>query len=242
MAALLLIAFLSGALQAQPVPPPPADTADDDGPAPFANQGQTPTPPGQIAAAATPEPEPIDPIVRHVVRPFEMPSTFQPSGPIAYSTDATRTPLAPVTVEQYRRSYEAPADEEQRYYLAGVAGHFQTEQAMMGALDGEWTLVGKTGGPLFTMIINDGGVGSAVEGAWRDLRSDHPSSMGVIDAIDRSARTLKISFHAGDGDRLEPTVLTLTAQPDGRWSGEMNDAGAIQTVVMNPAPAVPSQP
>ena len=49
--------------------------------------------------------------------------------------------------------------------------------------------------------------------------------MGVLNTIDHGARTLKISFHSGDGDRLEPTVLTLTVQGDGRWSGEMNDAG-----------------
>ena len=245
-APLLLIALMSGAVQAQTTPP--ADTADDDGPPPFANTPQTSVPPGllpgqtAVVPSATPAPEFVDPIVHPVVRPFEMPSTFQPSGPIAYMSQPAVAPATPVVVEKYHGNYEGPADEQQRYYLAGVQGHFETEQAMMGALDGEWTLVAQSGGPLFTVILNDGGPGSAVEGAWRDLRADHPSSMGVIDAIDHGARTLKISFHAGDGDRLEPTVLTLTAQPDGRWAGEMNDAGAIQPVVMNHAPIVPSQP
>ena len=51
------------------------------------------------------------------------------------------------------------------YYLAGVVGHFQTEQSMLGALDGEWTVSGKDGAPLFTMILNDAGEASPVEGA-----------------------------------------------------------------------------
>ena len=230
MAALLLIALMAGAVQAQT---PPPDTSDDDGPPPLQNGVTTPAP------AMPPIP---DPIPRPVVRPFEMPSTYQPSAPMAYTTQPGVTPTTAVPVERYRGEYEAPADEQQRYYLMGVQGKFETEQSMMGALDGEWTVMAPAGGPLFTMVIDDAGGGTPVDGAWRDIRTGHPSSMGVIDSIDHGARTLKISFHSGGGDRLEPTVLTLTAQPDGRWSGEMNDAGATQPVVMNHAPIVPTQP
>jgi hypothetical protein len=230
----LLIVLMTGAVQAQTTPPP--DTTDGDGPPPFSTQPATQTAAGPIPAM------PPDPIPHPVVRPFEMPSSYQPSSPIAYSPAPAVAATAAVPVEKYRGEYEAPADEQQRYYLMGVQGKFETEQSMMGALDGEWTVMAPAGGPLFTMVIDDAGGGTPVDGAWRDIRAGHGSSMGVIDSIDRGARTLKISFHSGGGDRLEPTVLTLTAQPDGRWSGEMNDAGATQPVVMNHAPIVPTQP
>jgi hypothetical protein len=248
-APLLLIVLMTGAVQAQT--PPPPDTSDDDGPPPFANTTQT-APPGTspttdpqtgvMAPVTDAEPPVADPIHHPVVRPFEMPKAYQPAAPLAYDALPSATPKTAVAVEKYRGDYEGPADEQQRYYLAGVAGHFETEQAMMGALDGEWTVTANNA-PLFTMILNDGGEGQAVEGAWRDLRAGHPSNMGVIDSVDHGDLIkLKISFHSGDGDRLEPTVLTLTRQPDGRWSGEMNDAGAVQPVVMNHAPVVPAQP
>ena len=229
MAALLLIALMAGAVQAQT----PPDPSDDDGPPPLQNGVTTPAPAMPPIA---------DPVARPVVRPFEMPSTYQPSAPIAYASQPGAAPTTAVPVEKYQGDYEAPADEQQRYYLMGVRGKFESEQAMMGALDGEWTVTAQAGGALFTVVIDDAGGGTPVDGAWRDLRASHPSSIGVIDSIDRSARTLKISFHSGGGDRLEPTVLTLTAQPDGRWSGEMNDAGATQPVIMNHAPIVPTQP
>ena len=233
---LLLIALMAGVVQAQTQPP--ADSSDDDGPPPLQNG----TLQNGVAAPQPAMPPISDPIRRPVVRPFEMPSSYQPSAPLAYSPAPAVTPRAAVTVEKYAGEYEGPADEQQRYYVNGVQGKFETEQAMMGALDGEWTVTAKSGGPLFTMILNDGGEASPVEGAWRDLRAAHPSSMGVIDTVDRGAINLKISFHSGGGDRLEPTVLTLTQQADGRWTGEMNDAGSTQPVVMNHAPIVPTQP
>ncbi|HWE47101.1 MAG TPA: hypothetical protein VG407_13830 [Caulobacteraceae bacterium] len=233
MAALLLIALMAGVVQAQT----PPDTSDDDGPPPLQNGLSQPQP------AMPPIPDPIpDPIRRPVVRPFEMPLTYQPAAPMAYSIAPQVAPKAAVTVENYHGAYEAPADEQQRYYLSGVMGHFEAEQAMLGALDGEWTVSSKDGGPLFTVILNDAGEASPVEGAWRDVRKDHASSIGVIETIDRGSVSLKLSFHSGAGDRLEPTVLSLTLQPDGRWSGELNEAGTVQSVVMKHAPIVPTQP
>ena len=76
-----------------------------------------------------------------------MPSSYQPAAPIAFAPQAVVTPTTAVPVERYRGDYEAPADEQQRYYLMGVQGKFETEQSMMGALDGEWTVMAPAGGP-----------------------------------------------------------------------------------------------
>ena len=159
-APLLLIVLMSGAVQAQTTPPP--DTTDGDGPPPFATPAQTPVTPGQPGAVPS---EPVDPVAHPVVRPFEMPSSYRPSAPVAYAPQPATAATAAVQVERYRGEYEGPADEQQRYYLMGVQGKFETEQAMMGALDGEWTVTAQTGGPLFTVVIDDAGGGAPVDSA-----------------------------------------------------------------------------
>src|SRR5262249_53389315 len=171
--------------------------------------------PGQPQPVQTASIQPLDPLVHApVVRPFEMPQAYQPMAPMPYAPAPAVTPASAVSVGHYHGSYEGAAAEQQRYYQAGVESHFRLEQSMMGALDGEWTVTGQDGGALFTVILNDVGAAAPLEGAWRDLRAGHGASLGVLDTISRERTTLKISFHSGGGDRLEPTVLTLAPQPD----------------------------
>jgi hypothetical protein len=238
-APLVLIALLLSAPQAQP----PPDTDEDDAQAVAAAAAARPAAqpaPGQPVPASEAQPQPLEPLIhKPIVRPFEMPNAFAPSAPMPYADAPAAEPKQAVPVERYEGDYEGKADEAERYYQSGVQSHFQAEQAMMGALDGEWTVAGKDGRALFDVILNDAGAGAALEGAWRDLRADHSRGMGVIDTVQFDRASLTLSFHSGGGDRLEPTVVTLKTGPDGRWQGEINDAGAIQPVVMNHVPAVP---
>jgi hypothetical protein len=173
-----------------------------------------------------------------VVRPFEMPA-YAPVAPVPYAAPAAAAPARPVTVEQYRGAYEAPKSAVDQYYEQGVRSHFQAEQAMMGALDGPWTVAGQDGAPLFNVILNDPGGGAALEGAWRDVRAGKGAAdAGVFDAVARERSSLVMSFrHDGAGS---PAVLTLKPGPDGVWRGELQDLGARQPVVMARAPAQPS--
>lgn len=221
--------------------PAPAETDEEDedeAQTPRLTGPQTPqeTAPAQPAAQSLPPaPAPMDTLAyRPTVRPFEMPA-YSPVAPVPYSQPAPPATARPVTVEQYHGAYEAPKSATDQYYEQGVRSHFQAEEAMMGALDGQWTIAGQDGAPLLTVILNDPGGGGPLEGAWRDLKTG--KAAGLLDAASRDRAQLTLSFHR-DGSPT-PVTVTLRPGPGGGWSGEILDGGTRQPVVMS-RPAQPS--
>jgi hypothetical protein len=198
-----------------PTAPPPATT-----PAPASTEDAEEGEAAEEAVVAAPR--------RPVVRPFVMPR-MTPVAPIPYAPPQVQIDR-PVTIEEYRRSYEAPPDEMERYYDRGVRGAFQAEQSLMGPLDGQWVVHGPDGAPMFTLLLNDPGDLVAIDGAWRDLRAGRKGT-GLLDSIVREGQALVVRFN--DGTSAGGLTLRLEPSGDGRWRGEVQETGARRPVVMS---------
>jgi hypothetical protein len=223
----------------QPVAPPPAAQTPAAQPQatvviPTAQPATQPPAAAQPAAVVPPpavSTTPLDQLqLQSSVRPFEMPASA-PAGPVPYAAlDADVK--APVKVEDYHRTYEGPKDSTEAYYDAGVKGAFAAEQALHGRLDGIWIVSAADGSPLLSLVISDPGGAAQLGGAWRDLtRGPGPESSGVIDQVVREGEAVIVRV------RLSETApaLTLRLQPaaDGRWRGQLYDAGKARAVVMD---------
>jgi hypothetical protein len=215
---------------AQAAPPPDSE----DGAPPPSAEGQAQTP----AEPQSPDSQPIENTGRTpTVKPFEMPA-HTPMAPVPYGSAPAAEPSDPVVVERYQGEYEASKDELQRFYEHGLQTHFEAEQALMGALDGQWTVMGRGGKALVSVILIDPGKGANLDGAWRDLRKDRTGeTMGVMESVEWNHRDLILRFHCGG--RAELSVLKLQPDAEGRWRGEFNDAGVRQTVIMDRPGAAP---
>ena len=132
----------------------------------------------------------------------------------------------------------APGSDDQ---AGAVYAAFDAAEALQGPLDGLWRLDDAAGRTLFVFDLVDPGGPPAplaahpdhpgLEGAWRDpSRPRAPDASGVIDSVSRAGAQLSIRFV--QGPRRAPMMLTLTADPQGRWSGELAGDGARQAVVM----------
>lgn len=124
----------------------------------------------------------------------------------------------------------APMSVEQAYELR-VKGSIAAAQGLQGPLDGGWILRGGDGVALYSLQIADpaGGYGP-VEGAWRDLRRPGAvGSTGLIDSIERTydgGAAVRFMPRAGIG-----STLSLSAGPDGTWSGRLTEDGAAPASV-----------
>ena len=241
---LIALMIAAGEPQATPPPPQPApattDTETDD-----EDEAQTPRltsgKPGETITPLIPSGgyassgySPMATLeTRPIVRPFVMPA-YTPVGPMAYAS-VTASPVArALTVDEYHGAYEAPKSAMDQYYEQGVRSHFQAEQAMMGALDGQWTIASTDGVPLMSVILIDPGGGGPLQGAWRDLK---PGAKGanVFDTVARDRTSLVLSFRREGA--AAPDILTLKPGASG-WSGDLVDGTMRQTVIMiRPAPA-----
>jgi hypothetical protein len=226
---LLLIAAL-GLSDPLPAPPPAAATTTQAPPATPARTPppQTPPPPPPPAATVSTEPQDVlEPAPG--VRPFEM-----PAAPAIDAAEAAPPPptAAPVRVEDYHRSYEGPKDPTQASYESGVRGAFAADQALRGALDGEWTVATAAGAPILSLLIADSGrPGDPLGGAWRDLaKPPGPDASGLINQVTREAGSLVVRIRAGEANA---TVLRLTPLAPGRYRGEWQDQGGVRPVVMD---------
>lgn len=106
----------------------------------------------------------------------------------------------------------------------------EAAESLQGPLDGAWTLVSAAGGPIFAFqIVDKPGGRDPLEGVWRDLRrAPAPGDIGVIATLVRGSDTLTIGFVAKPG---QPAVdIELKSGADGRWTGELREAGASTAV------------
>ncbi len=120
---------------------------------------------------------------------------------------------------------------EQVYELR-VRGSIAAAQNLQGPLDGQWRIAGPDGTPLYALQIVDKAGGEApLEGAWRDLRrTGAPGSTGLIDDLQREGEGLSARFSAREGGQA--SVLTVSPDADGRWSGQLVEDGAARAVAV----------
>ena len=95
-----------------------------------------------------------------------LPPAYAPPPP-----PASRRPLltAPVTVDEYDKTPEAPLNAVELGYESRLRSSFASAQGMQGPMDGAWVLRTRSGETLYSFLLVDKG-GGTLEGAWRDPR------------------------------------------------------------------------
>ena len=225
---------------------------------PVATAPQAPAPAGPVAST-DPLQTPPDPAADQ-----QVPVVLDPLGDLITQTgntdeeDAQPTAPAPYhkptilpipTPEPPSVSYPPDGDHAvpqgayvpaERIYELRVKGSIVAAQGLQGPLDGGWKVKGPDGSTLYTLQIVDpaGGYGP-VEGAWRDVRRPGAvGSTGLIETVDRTGQNLIVRFNPRPD---QTSVLTLTPAGETRWSGNLYEAGATQTVIAD-REAPPSLP
>jgi len=134
----------------------------------------------------------------------------------------------PVRLEETGKTPDRPPTVRDLAYESRVRASFAAAEGFQGPLDGGWTLsAGRD--DLFALQIVD--KADRLEGVWRDLRrKGSPEASGLVDEIQRQGQELTLRFVARRDGR--PTVATLHAQADGRWTGNIEDAGERKAVVL----------
>ena len=158
-----------------------------------------------------------------VVRPFEPPSNFgRVTGEGDGGGDLRRRPIpAPVSVEDYARSYEHAPSGADTAYDAGIANAERTMDGRMGPLDGRWRLTDAEGRPLMILSLMDQGEARPLEGGYRT--SDSRAAVGPLTAAERTAGSLVLDL---DGARL-------SLHPAGEgWTGRLTRDGREQPVTL----------
>jgi len=134
---------------------------------------------------------------------------------------------------------QEPLTEDARQ--AAVRGAFDAAQARRGSLDGRWRLSGGGGEVLYIFQFTDPGQTPdprsttpsvpVIEGAWRDpRRAGSADGSGFLASVQREGAALTVRFP--DPDSAHFRSVTLHARASGDWAGQLEGAGAPQSVVM----------
>lgn len=181
----------------------------------------TPAPPAPTAAPVYPyAPAPYTPAPASP--PIERPAVV--SLPPAYTPPpppAPRRPrlTAPVTIDEYDKTPEAPLNAVELGYESRLRSSFASAQGMQGPMDGAWVLRGRSGETLYSFLLVDKG-GGTLEGAWRDpRRRGTPEASGFLVDIQRVGSQVTASFYPRPGGGV--ATLMLNPGPGGEWSGDL---------------------
>ncbi|MDO1559124.1 hypothetical protein Q0812_06745 [Brevundimonas sp. 2R-24] len=175
----------------------------------LAAQTQPAAPPSDEAAGAPADTPPEQLYQPPRVRPFEV--ELDPGGQPPFLPG--RPPATPVRLERYDGAYEGPATAFEQAFQNGVATAFAAGQALMGPLDGLWSVRGENGEALFEVVLTDPGGDLPMSGGWRDLAAPEGSPLAV--------QALGAVVRRDGGAVLALGTRRLSFTPDGQggWRG-----------------------
>ena len=185
--------------------PPPAAPAPEPAPAP------APTAAPAFPYSPAPAPPPAE---RPAV--VSLPPAYAPPPP-----PVSRRPrlTAPVTVDDYDKTPEAPLNAVELGYESRLRSSFASAQGMQGPMDGAWVLRTRSGETLYSFLLVDKG-GGTLEGAWRDpRRRGSPDASGFLVDIQRVGSQVTASFYPRPGAGV--ATLMLNPVSGGEWSGDL---------------------
>lgn len=142
--------------------------------------------------------------------------------PVAPVRQAPRrsTLTKPVQIGETGKSPDGPPTAADVAYDSRIRSSMASAQGFQGPMDGGWSLFAGDR-ELYVLQLTDRN--GAVDGAWRDPRRPGvPAASGFIEQAERFGDDLTLRFASG-------AVAVLHAS-DGRWSGELSEGGAKQTV------------
>lgn len=187
-----------------------------------------------IAAApafAQPPADPIDALLkRGVARDAdpEEPDTAahgarvepDPVGPARAAAPRRSTLTTPVRIEETGKNPDGPPTTADLAYDNRIRASMASAQGFQGPMEGRWSLLAGERELYVLQLIDRNG---AVEGAWRDpRRAGALNASGFVDQAEHAGDDLTLRFASG-------AVAVLHAA-DGRWSGELSEGGATQSV------------
>jgi hypothetical protein len=195
------------------------------------------TAPAAVPAAAQSQPpaDPIDALLRNGPPPKDVdpeePDTAASGGKVDADpvVPTTRRPVPraptlsrPVRIEETGKGPDGPPTPADVAYDSRLRASMASAQGFQGPMDGGWTLL-EGDRELYVLQLTDRN--GAVEGAWRDLR--RPGALdasGFVDGAERAGDDLTIRFAGG--------AVAVLRGGDGRWSGELTEAGAKRPVTL----------
>jgi hypothetical protein len=122
-----------------------------------------------------------------------------------------------------------PSVDPEVAYQSRLRSAFLAAQGSQGLLDGRWVIRSGSRQILVLQLVDKGR--GTLEGAWSDPnRPGVLGASGFIDLIERNGDQLTVTLRPRSG--VGPANLVLQLSPDGRGSGEMNDAQGRRGVVM----------
>ena len=193
--------------------------------APVTAPAPSPSYPPRGPVPYTPSPAPYTP---RSVAPYN-------PAPGAYSSQSYARPpapklAAPVHVDEYDKTPEAPLNGAELGYETRLRSSFASAQGLQGPLDGAWMLSTTGGQPLYALLFVDKGQG-LLEGAWRDpRRRGATDSSGFMASVQRIGSQLRANFQSRPG--APPTTITLDPAGGGTWSGVLDEAGTRTIVTL----------
>lgn len=146
---------------------------------------------------------------------YQLPPAYSPPPP-----PAPRRPLlsAPVTIDEYDKTPEAPLNSVELGYESRLRSSFASAQGMQGPLDGAWMLRSRSGEALYSLLLVDKGNG-LLEGAWRDpRRRGSTDASGFLTDIQRVGSQITASFYPRPGAGIVTIALTSSGAT---WSGDL---------------------
>lgn len=223
----------------------------------LAQEAPVSTAPPPVAQASAPQTTPEEPYVPPAIDPLgdlisqtgpqttdeeevAAPSSRPaPHKPTLLPIPAPESPAPTIAAGEHLVPQGSYMPAEQIYEMR-VKGSIVAAQGLQGPLDGGWKVKGPDGSTLYTLqIVDPAGGAGPVEGAWRDVRRPGAvGSTGLIETVDRTGQNLIFRFNPRPD---QTSVLTLTPAGSTRWSGSLQEAGAIQTVIAD-REAPPSLP
>lgn len=173
-----------------------------------------PAPTATPAFPYSPAPAPPPPAERPAV--VSLPPAYAPP-----PSPASRRPrlTAPVTVDEYDKTPEAPLNAVELGYESRLRSSFASAQGMQGPMDGAWVLRTRSGETLYSFLLVDKG-GGTLEGAWRDpRRRGSPDASGFLVDIQRVGSQVTASFYPRPGAGVATLMLNPVSGVE--WSGDL---------------------
>ncbi len=172
--------------------------------------------PAPTAAPALPySPAPAPPPAERPAVVSLPPAYAPPPPPVSRRPRLT----APVTVDEYDKTPEAPLNAVELGYESRLRSSFASAQGMQGPMDGAWVLRTRSGETLYSFLLVDKG-GGTLEGAWRDpRRRGSPDASGFLVDIQRVGSQVTASFYPRPGAGV--ATLMLNPVSGAEWSGDL---------------------
>ncbi|MGA0602543.1 hypothetical protein ACO2Q3_17680 [Caulobacter sp. KR2-114] len=170
-----------------------------------------------------------DPIGAAISQSTAAAPTAPPPAAMPGAGPAPALPPGAIALDQAGRTPDGPMSDTDLAFEQRLRQSVASAEGLQGPLDGEWTLYGADGKPLYVfMFVDPAGGRGPLEAAWRDLRRPRGADdLGVVDSLQHAGPVLTLNFAAHPG--ATATVVQLQGA-GAAWNGQITEGGTLQKV------------